>query len=315
MGWQDRDYAQGPSQRGIGGPHGGLGPGVPGGGYGGGPFWLIRGSIVTTLIVVNVGIFLLQSFFPQSRNILYGWGSLTGGSVLHGQVWRLITAQYLHHPESLWHVAFNMLALYFLGRSLESIWSWKRFLTVYTIAGLAGNLFFVLLVTQGVIHPDTPAVGASGCIYGLIGIVAVKFPNAVLLIYGIFPVKMRNAAIFLGLFAAFTIWRRGSNFGGEACHFAGLVFGVWWAWRGEAWWSRTEWRLPGKRSRSTAIPRGFNAKVKQRRRDAETVDRLLRKIHEGGGIHTLSDTEKAELRDATERERIREQAAGRLDRL
>ncbi|MGB0715736.1 MAG: DUF6576 domain-containing protein, partial [Phycisphaerae bacterium] len=59
---------------------------------------------------------------------------------------------------------------------------------------------------------------------------------------------------------------------------------------------------------------GFQAKVDQRREDAATVDRILRKVHDGG-IQTLTSAEKQMLAEATARQQQREQSAGRTDKL
>ena len=321
MGWQDRDYAQHTPVRSVF-----RSTGFRGGGGG--------RSIVTTLIIINVVIYALGSLFPALNAFLSGGrrlgpgglelvagiGELRADLVMRGQLWRLVTAQYLH--AGLGHVFVNMLVLHFLGRSLERMWSTRRFLTIYTLSGLFGNLFFTILASRGVIPMGMPAVGASGCIYGLLGIVAVLFPQATVYIYFLFPLKIRTAAYIFGGIALFSIIERGSNYGGEACHLAGMVFGVWWAAKGDAWWSRGEWRWPkiaGLRSRSKASkrpsrPRGFAAKVEQKRDDSETIDRILKKVYDGG-IHSLSEREKQALQDATERQQQREREAGRVDRL
>ncbi len=315
MGWQDREYARtpgrGPTWR---GPHSSR---------------LIGGSIVTTLISINVVIFVVSMLIPAIDVFLAGGPVTTGfrieyrhgiaelwaNAVLHGQIWRLLTAQYLH--AGLGHLFINMLVLHFLGRPLERLWSAKRFFGIYTVCGLAGNVFFTVLASQNWINPDSPAVGASGCIYGLLGIVAVLFPQATVYIYFLFPMKIRTAAmIFCGI-AVLTVLQRGANYGGEACHLAGLVFGVWWAWRGDRWWSTSEWRVPrrGTRRKPPKTPRSsFTRGVAGRRIEAAEVDRILKKVHDGG-IHSLSEAEKDILREATERQREREAAADRVDRL
>ncbi len=319
MGWQDRDYARGPSPR--------------------SPVWsqagyVARGghSIVTTLIVVNVVLFMLGAFFPAFGRFLaggprisslgmveirHGVAEMWADAVMHGQIWRLVTAQYLH--AGIGHLFINMLVLHFLGRSLERMWSVRKFLTIYTLCGLAGNIFFTILAAQGVIPRWMPAVGASGCIYGLLGIVAVLFPQATVYVYFLFPIKIRTAAFIFGGIALFTIMQRGANYGGEACHLAGLVFGVWWAMKGEAWWARGKQGsslLHRLKSVKVRCPkrRGFTAKVALRREDEETIDRILKKVYDGG-IHTLSESEKRALQEATERQRQRDREAGRMDRL
>jgi membrane associated rhomboid family serine protease len=313
MGWQDRDYAR-PTP-------------PPGAGWHGGGFASSAGrSIVTTLIIINVAIFVLARF-PAVERLLYGYNEpvafgirivpgiaeLRAELVWQGQVWRLLTAQYLH--ADIWHLFINMLVLHFLGRPLERMWPARKFFGVYTLCGLAGNVFFTALGALNVIESWMPAVGASGCIYGLLGIVAVLFPTATVYVYFLFPIKIRTAAYIFGGIAVLMILTRGQNFGGEACHLAGLVAGVWWAWKGDRWWATSRWRLPRWRPRvQRQKPKGFAAKVAERRADAETVDRILRKVYDGG-IHSLSEAEKRALKEATERQQKREEEAGRIDRL
>lgn len=206
-----------------------------------------RVSIVTVLIVINVGVWLAQQQSQLWHDRIHGLGALQTVAVVHGEVWRLFTAQYLH--AGFVHLLVNMIALHFLGRPLEMLWSARKFFAIYTLCGLAGNLFFTVLGTKGIIDPVQAAVGASGCIYGLLGIVAVLFPHAEVLVYYLFPVKIRTAAIVMGGIAFMSVLERGSNYGGEACHLAGLAFGVWWALHGDEWWSNTEWAWNRSNSR------------------------------------------------------------------
>lgn len=320
MGFQDRDYAK-PiygGRRGGGGmfqPSLGGGPSSPG--------WLIGGSIVTTIIAVNVAIFAIEMLSAQgsafiSGGIVHGryvaqqpgLFEMRSDLVRHGQVWRLVTAQYLH--ASIIHLLFNMIALHFLGRLLERVWSFRRFFVIYTMCGLVGNVFYTF-----VISPAVPGIGASGCIYGLLGMTAVMFPNMMVLVWGIVPVRVRTLAIILGIVSFFTIQTRGHNYGGEAVHLAGLVFGVWWAARGQHWWEETEWRWTPKDRRTRTKPSAagfFQRHVQAHRAESTEIDRILQKVHERG-IGSLSETEKRMLHEATERQRIHEESGGRTDRL
>jgi hypothetical protein len=160
--------------------------------------------------------------------------------------------------------------------------------------------------------PVAPAVGASGCILGLLGAAAVRYPHAEVWIYFLFPIKIRTAALIFGGLYLLNLYRRGQNAGGDACHLAGMVFGAWWAWRGEAWWF-TRRRMPRFRVRTVRpLESPFEKRVEQRRADAETVDRILKKVYESG-IHSLTEAEKTALREATERQRAVEST--RPDRL
>jgi membrane associated rhomboid family serine protease len=300
MSWYDRDYAQaGPAPWGRARP------------VRGSRLW--GGSIVSTLIAINVVVYVLGAFSPTLAEYLYGFGMMQSEAVMNGQVWRLITAQYLHGGTG--HLLLNMIGLHFLGRPLEQMWSARKFFVIYSVCGLIGNVFYTILGSRGVLDPRMPAVGASGSIYGLLGIVAVMFPHATVFLMFMFPMKIRTAALVFGGIAFLTVLERGPNYSGEACHLAGLLFGAWWAWKGDGWWQRTEWRVPKRGVRARPIKgTSFAEQTSQRRDDAELIDRILRKVYEGG-IHSLNESEKRALQEATERQRQREQEFDRADRM
>ncbi len=268
-------------------------------------------GVVTILIWTNIAVFFL-TMLTGGTNGVYGspiteWMAFHTPSIMRGQIWRLITSQYLHWTPM--HLFFNMLGLHFLGRQLERDWGPRQFFAVYTICGLVGNFFLLALTLIGWFDPNAPAAGASGCVLGLLGAAAVRYPHAEVLIYFLFPIKIRTAAlIFAGLYAV-NIYTGGQNAGGDACHIAGLGFGAWWAYRGEAWFNRRSWHMPRFRSRKPyrrpAAPSTFQSRVEQRRTDAVTVDRILKKVYESG-IHSLTEAEKTALREATERQKAME---------
>ncbi|WP_148615463.1 rhomboid family intramembrane serine protease [Nocardioides rubriscoriae] len=86
--------------------------------------------------------------------------------VADGAVWQLLTSTFMH--VELWHIAGNMLALYFLGPQVEAVLGRARFLAVYLLAGLAGSATAYWLSAS-----DGYSLGASGAIYGLFGALGV----------------------------------------------------------------------------------------------------------------------------------------------
>ncbi len=255
--------------------------------------------MVTTLIIVNVVVFVLTVLmFPDGP--LFRSLAMESRRVLQGEVWRLITAQYLHWTGM--HIFMNMLGLHFLGRPLERDWGSRRFLTLYTVAGTLGMLALLGVVRLGWL-PPAYAAGASGGVLFLLGACAVKYPHAELLVYFLFPIKIRTAAlVFAGLYVL-NVSRGGPNAGGDVCHLAGLIFGAWWAWRGDSWWDRVAWRWTQWRGRPRKVHvRRFTPDFERRVVDEETIDRILKKVYDGG-IHSLSEAEKRALQEATERQR------------
>lgn len=81
------------------------------------------------------------------------------------QPWRVLTVVLVH--SSFWHIGLNMLALWFIGRSLEPLLGRARFLVLYLVSALGGSVAVALLA------PNVPVVGASGAIFGLFGALLV----------------------------------------------------------------------------------------------------------------------------------------------
>ncbi|MBI1825624.1 MAG: rhomboid family intramembrane serine protease [Planctomycetes bacterium] len=300
MSWRDREYAGGASR-------------WPYAGRGAPTLRLIGGSMVTTLIVINVAVFILCSMTENPRlgarsghgtiiaSPVFQWMVMVTPYVLHGEIWRIITAQFLHWDFG--HIFVNMLALHFLGRSLENDWGSKRFLAIYLISGTLGMFFYMGLTAIGWLPVQGVLAGASGCILGLLGACAVRYPRAVVYLYFLFPVKIRTVALLFGGWYAFNLYKVGENAGGDACHLAGLLFGAWWAYRGENWWDRAGWRWAAWRKQPRRV-RVVRADDRQPVNVIESsrVDEVLRKVYEQG-IHSLSDAEKDILRTATEKRR------------
>ncbi|MFD5110862.1 rhomboid family intramembrane serine protease [Streptomyces sp. NPDC058391] len=86
--------------------------------------------------------------------------------VADGEWYRLVTAMFLH--QEVWHIAFNMLGLWWLGGPLEAALGRVRFLALYLLSGLAGSA-----LTYLVAEPHEASLGASGAIFGLLGATAV----------------------------------------------------------------------------------------------------------------------------------------------
>jgi membrane associated rhomboid family serine protease len=132
------------------------------------------GVVTRALIAVNVVIYLAE--LAQGAGLNANAGSIYENGVLvssavdshghivgvaHGDYWRLITAAFLHYGPL--HLGLNMLALYWFGTPVEHYLGRFRYLLVYLVSGLAGSAG-ALIVT-----PNTPTVGASGAIFGILG--------------------------------------------------------------------------------------------------------------------------------------------------
>jgi len=129
-------------------------------------------AVTYALIAANVVMFVLTTNLSQ-LNTGFGFSgaspinslgyrlALWGPAVAHGDYWRLVTAAFVH--DGLLHIAFNMYALWVLGSVFERVVGPVRLLAVYFVSVLAGS-FGALYLT-----PNSPTVGASGAIFGLMG--------------------------------------------------------------------------------------------------------------------------------------------------
>ncbi len=127
-------------------------------------YGLIAACVLVYLGVAYVGTALVPwnvALVSQPMEVL-GRGALIPALVAEGQAWRLVSSVFLH--SGFLHLALNMLSLYFLGSFVENAFGRGRFLALYALSGLSGGIAY--LYFGGF---DTPAVGASGAIFGLLG--------------------------------------------------------------------------------------------------------------------------------------------------
>ncbi len=121
--------------------------------------------VTRALVAVNVVVYLIGVGQGAGLNdpggSLYEKAWLYGPWVADGDWWRLITSAFLH--ASVLHIAFNMLALWWLGAPVELAIGHARYLALYVVSGLAGAAGALLF------DPTAVTVGASGAIFGLLG--------------------------------------------------------------------------------------------------------------------------------------------------
>jgi membrane associated rhomboid family serine protease len=139
-------------------------------------------------------------------------------AVFPSRVWTLLTAMFVH--ADFWHILFNMIALFFFGRVLKQFVGQSRFLIVYLVGGIIGNVLFLLLN----LHSAVTLVGASGAIYAIAGALVLMVPNMRVLFWGIIPMPLWVfVVIFLGILSLPGIVD--SSIAWQA-HFGGLAVGL-----------------------------------------------------------------------------------------
>jgi membrane associated rhomboid family serine protease len=161
---------------------------------------------VYTLIAINVFIFIITSIRPDIGDQL----ALTKPI---SSYWTIFTAMFVH--ANIFHILFNMLTFYFFGIFCLQLIDTKRFLIVYFVGGIVGNLLFLL------IGPEYSAVvGASGAIFAIGGALAVMRPTQRVYMYFLLPMPLWVAIIIGFLITAFSAgvaWQ---------AHLGGLIVGL-----------------------------------------------------------------------------------------
>lgn len=143
---------------------------------------------IFVLIAVNILIFIATSIKPEAIDLLG-----VQRASLSSHPWTIVSAMFTHG--GIWHILVNMITLYFYGMYVLALVGETRFFIVYFIGGLVGNGLFLLLA-----NPFSIAVGASGAIFALGGLLVVLVPRLKIMIFPIpIPMDLWIAIIFFAL--------------------------------------------------------------------------------------------------------------------
>jgi membrane associated rhomboid family serine protease len=187
-----------------------------------------RGTVCKWLIGVNAAVFILQMFTRGQGGSPYG--PLTDAldlqvdKVLHGQVWRLVSYAFLHDPNSVMHILFNMLFLWWFGADLEDLYRPKEFLAFYLTAAAAGGVVHVILV-KAALMDMRPVLGASGAVTAVVMLCALHYPTKIILLFFFLPVPIWAFVVFMVAKDAFTLLGRAETGVAVDVHLAGAAFG------------------------------------------------------------------------------------------
>ncbi len=180
---------------------------------------------VKWLIGINTIIFLftyfLPLFFPPGIDFIVKWFGLTPSIIIYKlAIWQLITYLFLH--AGIFHILFNMLILWMFGGPLENQWGSRKFLFYYFLTGIGAGITYVIFAL--VTGMGNTTIGASGAVYGLLLAFAVLYPDSIILMFFLFPMKMKYAVI---IFAAIEFLMSFQLTGvAHIAHLGGMIFGL-----------------------------------------------------------------------------------------
>lgn len=187
--------------------------------------WLTGAAPACRIIIaINVGAFVCQKMFPGWFDELF----LANSSlILHKfQVWRLLTATFLHGDP--WHILFNMLFLWMVGKEMESFYGTRDFSALYVASAIFSTLFWAIADTFTAHAGLIPMVGASGAVMAVVVLYTLYYPRREVLFMFIIPVEMWILlVVYLGwnLLGFLSPNQIGDGRTAYSAHIGGAIFG------------------------------------------------------------------------------------------
>jgi membrane associated rhomboid family serine protease len=191
----------------------------------------------------------------------------------------------------IFHILFNMLALWMFGSSIEAVWGTKRFIRYYLLCGIGGGIATCLLSPNSTV----PSIGASAGIFGILVAYGMMFPDSIILLFGLFPMKARYFVILFGLIELLACLRYTPDGIGHFAHLGGMVVGYLYLKNILSWNRITQAIAESKRKKERESIEKKKVDIKLIK---ERVDSLLDKIS-SEGVESLSKEEEEFLKKAS----------------
>ncbi len=252
---------------------------------------------IRALMIANIAGFLAGIIVPDLHHL---FGLVPQQALSQRWLWQPLTYLFLHG--NIWHLVFNLFALWMFGMPVESQWGERDFLKYYFLCGLGAAAAHLALSP----HSMVPVIGASGAVYGLLVAFAMLYPDAVIYLYFLIPIKAGHMAILFGAIEFFSGATGATPGIARFAHLGGMLTGYfyirwWWVvqiklkalWRQAS--SSEDGPAPRSRARRAVKPPAASA-------DMAEVDRILDKIL-SDGLESLTDDERQIMHRYSERNR------------
>lgn len=271
-------------------------------------------SAIRQIIIVNLAAFILTILvgfaarlggFPAVSVLEYFYIPSNIGTLLI-RPWTIITNVFFH--ADFWHVAGNLVLLFFIGRILEDFMSNRQIWTIFISGGIVGALLFVIAFNVfpefHVVVKTKKLLGASGGVTAILVATGMFLPRYVVRPFGLFDVEMRWVALFF-VFRDLYMFPVSQNTGGLFAHMGGALFGVLYILHIQG---RLGLKLPNLRnfvpknmrvSKPDEILLRKQTTAKKNKPNQEEIDAILDKISQSG-YDSLSKHEKNTLFNASE---------------
>ena len=192
-----------------------------------------QGNILTRLIYINLAVFVVMNLVPSITYLFVRpgihidqWFSLPSDlGALLVKPWTLFTYMFLH--VEFFHILFNLLWFYFIGRIFMDLLGERRLLSTYILGGLVGGVFYVtaynIFPSFEDVLPEAKAMGASASIMAIIVGIATKVPNYSIRLIILGDIKLKYIAMVFVIMDLISMSK--GNAGGRIAHLGGALFG------------------------------------------------------------------------------------------
>ncbi len=239
--------------------------------------------VVKKLIIANVAVFVIQYLFASKGVYLSSYLGLVPKYVYTKfTVWQIFSYLFLHG--SFWHILMNMFFLWMFGCELERYWGSREFLFYYFVTGVGAGIFNIILDLNSTI----PIIGASGAIYGILTAFGIIFPNRLIYIYFLIPIRAKYFVIIIGIITFLSAFSSAPSGIAHFAHLGGIVIGFIYLRKNIRLEYIMERWIRFRFNRRLKIVRD---KQKRVRDSKEQIDMILDKINEVG-YKNLTEEEK-----------------------
>ena len=249
---------------------------------------------IKILVSVNFGIYILQSVSGKEDVFFRLFGLVPSTFISDLMLWQPFTYLFFHAPfyssVGISHILLNMLGLWVFGRELEQAWGKTKFLRYYFTTGIGSGLITYFFQ----ISSDNPVIGASGAVYGILLAYGISYPNRMLYIWGLIPVRSMWLVIIMGSIAFFGLLGNADGIS-HVTHISGMLIGY--VLLKKKWRWRDIWFAIRKKTIEFQVQRYEEKSIKKKMLQKD-IDVILEKIQKVGFIG-LSNKEKSKLYEAS----------------
>ena len=251
---------------------------------------------IKILISINFIIYVFQSLAGKEDIFFRLFGLVPNTFFSELMLWQPFTYMFFHAPFyssiGISHILLNMLGLWVFGRELEQAWGKEKFFKYYFLTGIGSGLITYIFQMDS----SNPVIGASGAVYCVLLAYGVSYPNRMLYIWGLIPVRSMWLVIIMGAIAFFGLLGKADGIS-HVTHISGMLIGY--------ALLKNKWKLSDllfslrKKTIEFKVQRKEDLELKRKIINRD-VDIILEKIKDVG-FSGLSDEEQSKLYEASKK--------------